>query len=85
MRTEKREFKKVEYKEVYIANDGTVFQNVEECRKYEQTAKCAIRSDIINLESEEAYEVLNRFFIGIFGWSLETLLKRAMLKEGAKG
>lgn len=28
--------------EVYSAMDGTVFNNIEECRKYENTAKCVL-------------------------------------------
>lgn len=32
------------YKTVYIANDGQEFTSEQECRKYEDTATCAIRA-----------------------------------------
>jgi len=36
----------------------------------------AIRNDVAFIKSEETYELLNKYFIGIFGWSFETLLER---------
>lgn len=37
----------------------------------------SIISDIVTCETVEEFKILNRFFVGIFGWSLETLLSRA--------
>ena len=48
---------------------------MEEFEPYE-AAKSVI-SDIVHCESEEKFKIMNNFFIGIFGWSLETALKRA--------
>ena len=48
---------------------------VVEFEPYE-AAKSVI-SDIVHCESEEKFKIMNNFFIGIFGWSLETLLRRA--------
>ena len=51
----------------------------DEFEPYE--AAKSVRADMCSLQSFEEYDVLNKFFIGIFGWSLETLLKRVQLKE----
>lgn len=53
MRTEKKEIQKIEYEYTYIANDGTEFKSEDECRKYEETAKCAIFGAIKRLEYQE--------------------------------
>lgn len=38
MTTKEQRIERVEIKKIYVANDGTEFQNEEECKKYEQTA-----------------------------------------------
>ena len=55
IRTEKIE--KIEYKNIYVANDGTEFQSEEECRKYEETATCAIKGMFNTLKMQETYAV----------------------------
>ena len=42
MTTKEQKIERVEIKKIYVANDGTEFEDVNECKKYEQTAKCAI-------------------------------------------
>ena len=42
MRKERKEFKKIEYKDVFIATDGKEFLSEDECKKYEGTCECAI-------------------------------------------
>lgn len=39
MKEIKKEIQKVEYKTLYIANDGTEFESAEECKKYEKSAR----------------------------------------------
>lgn len=39
-----RELQEVIKRIEYIANDGTIFDNKEECSKYERTCECVIRS-----------------------------------------
>lgn len=55
IRTEKIE--KIEYKNIYVANDGTEFQSEEECRKYEETATCAINGMFDTLKMQTSYAV----------------------------
>ena len=62
------------------------FANIEDIENLEDEfepyeAAKSVRADMCSLQSFEEYDVLNKFFIGIFGWSLETLLKRVQLKE----
>lgn len=52
---------------------------VAEFEPYEAAKSVAL--DIGHCENEETYKMLNNFFIGIFGWSLETALERAKEKE----
>lgn len=53
MRTEKKEIQKIEYVTTYIAKDGTEFKSEDECRKYEETAKCAIFGALQKLECQK--------------------------------
>lgn len=48
MKTIREEVKRVEVITKYEAVDGTVFTTEEECKKYEETAKCAINWKISN-------------------------------------
>ena len=45
----------------YIANDGTEFKTEDECRKYEDTAECAIRSALSKIVLKEcpSYSVVD--------------------------
>lgn len=51
MKTVKEEIKKeiIDVHTFYEAIDGTLFKNQEECKKYEETAKCLIRSKVMPL------------------------------------
>ena len=40
-----KETREVVVRTEYIAKDGTVFSNGEECRKYEGTCRCVLRSE----------------------------------------
>lgn len=40
-----RETREVVIKTEYIAKDGTVFNNAEECKKYEKTCRCVLRAE----------------------------------------
>ena len=67
MRTEKKEIQKIEYVTTYIADDGTEFKSEEECKKYEQTATCAINGmfnklKIQKFENVAEYEPFNNFY-----------------------
>lgn len=55
MRKERKEFKKIEYKDVFIANDGTEFSSEDECRKYEGTCKCAINAMFEEIPQQKTY------------------------------
>lgn len=57
MRTEKKEIQKIEYVTTYIANDGTEFKSEEECRKYEETAECAIRGMFKGLKPQHTERI----------------------------
>lgn len=46
MKVETRERTKVERYDVYVANDGTEFTNVEECKKYDESAEGVLMSKI---------------------------------------
>lgn len=48
---------------------------VEEFESWE--AAPSLRTDIRNCKSKKQLDVLNKFFIGIFGWGFDTLLERA--------
>ena len=56
MRKETREIKKIEYEYTYVADDGTEFKSEEECRKYEQTAQCAINAMFEKLPKQETFD-----------------------------
>lgn len=51
----------IEYITVYQANDGTEFQNREECEKYEQTASAVLRTRFLKLviDKETEYNLFN--------------------------
>ena len=44
MKKERKEIVRKEYKDIYIAIDGTEFDSEEECKKYEQTALVVINA-----------------------------------------
>lgn len=48
---------------------------VDEFEEWE--ASKSMKIDIRNCESVEQLELLNNFFVGIFGWSFDTLIERA--------
>lgn len=56
MKIEKKEIQRIEYKNIYIANDGTEFSTAEECKKYEQTAQCAINQAFNKLPIQSTYD-----------------------------
>lgn len=45
----------VELKVTYVANDGTVFTDRDECDKYEKTAECVIDGAFSNIKINETY------------------------------
>lgn len=49
MTERKEELKRIETIIHYVATDGTEFQDKEECEKYEQSAKCALKSNFNKL------------------------------------
>ena len=55
MRKERKEIKRVEYKDIFIANDGTEFSSEDECEKYEGTAKCAINAMFEGIPQQKTY------------------------------
>ena len=57
MTTKEQRIERVEIKKIYVANDGTEFQNEEECRKYEQTAKCTINAMFKKLKIQRTENV----------------------------
>lgn len=40
-----RETREVVVRTEYIAKDGTVFKDAEECKKYEETCRCVLRAE----------------------------------------
>lgn len=56
MEIKKKEIQRIEYKTAYVANDGTEFSNDEECRKYEQTAQCAINQAFNKLPQQSTFD-----------------------------
>ena len=57
---------------------------IEEFESYE--ARKSIQQDLWNVkDNPEKVKLLNNFFIGIFGWSFETLLNRTKEKEQERG
>ncbi len=48
MKIERKEIIKHETYNIYIASDGTEFKNEEECKRYEDTAKCVLLSKYKN-------------------------------------
>lgn len=65
MRTERKEIQKIEHATIYIANDGTEFRDEDECRKYENTAECAIKEMFNKLNPQVTYNVgdSNPFYV----------------------
>lgn len=59
MQTEFREIVKKETYEIYIASDGTTFKDKEECKRYEDTAKCVLLSKYKNwvIKSTNEWEI----------------------------
>ena len=55
---------------------------VDEFEEWE--AAKAMRIDIRNCDTLEQLELLNNFFVGIFGWSFDTLIKRAKAVDLSK-
>lgn len=42
---EVKETREVVVRTEYIANDGKIFDNIEECEKYEKTCRCVVMTD----------------------------------------
>lgn len=61
MQTEFREIIKKETYEVYTASDGTEFKDKEECKRYEDTAKCVLLSKYKNwvIKSTNEWEIFD--------------------------
>ena len=57
MTIKEEEIKRVEIKKIYVAKDGTEFDTAEECKKYEETAKCAINGMFNKLKVQYTYGV----------------------------
>lgn len=47
MKKETREVKVIKSEDVFVADDGTVFHNEEECKKYEQSAMFVVKKQIM--------------------------------------
>ena len=67
MKKERREFKRVEYKDVFIAGDGTEFSLEDECKKYEESAKYAVKQLIRNIPREDT-NCVGQDFLSSFGY-----------------
>ena len=52
MRKERKEFKRIEYVDVYVAEDGTEFSTEEQCKKYEASAKFAIEQMVRKIPNQ---------------------------------
>jgi len=52
MRKERKEIRKVEYKDLFIADDGTEFASEDECRKYEESAIFAVQKIVDKLPKQ---------------------------------
>lgn len=52
MTTKEQRIERVEIKKIYVAKDGTEFENEGECLKYEQTARCAINGMFEKLNAQ---------------------------------
>lgn len=50
MKEIKKEIQKVEYVTKYEANDGTIFNDANECRKYEESAEAVLLSNFRQLQ-----------------------------------
>lgn len=66
MEIKERKIEKTTYevKKTYVANDGTEFADMEECKKYEATAKCVIKAsfnEVIKSEIHSPDEGLPEF------------------------
>lgn len=67
MKKERREFKRVEYKDVFIAGDGTEFSSEDECRKYEESAKYAVKQLIKGVPQQATFGI-GQDFLSSFGY-----------------
>jgi len=61
IKTERIEKTIYEEKKTYVANDGTAFKDMEECEKYEETAKCVINSMFKSVPQKHEYWFNTRF------------------------
>lgn len=55
MEIKEKRIERVEIKKYYVAADGTEFASEEECRKYEDTARCAINAMFEKLEMQKTF------------------------------
>ena len=67
MKEERKEVKKVEYKTVYVADDGTEFTSSDECKKYEESAKYAVKQLIKDIPRQDTNGV-GQDFLSSFGY-----------------
>ena len=67
MRKERKEIKRVEYKDVFIAGDGTEFSSEDECKKYEESAKYAVKQLIKHIPKQDTCCV-GQDFLSSFGY-----------------
>lgn len=61
METKIKEVIETKTYELYIASDGTEFTNIEECKRYEDTAKCVLLSKYKNwvIKSTNEWEIFD--------------------------
>lgn len=53
MKIEKKKIERIEYREVFIADDGTEFANRENCEKYEKSCEGVINTRLQSLKKAE--------------------------------
>lgn len=69
MEIKEEKFEKTIYevKKTYVANDGTEFKDMEECEKYEATAKCVINEmfNKLNFQRSQCVGIAHDIFTAI--------------------
>ena len=68
MKKETKQIQKIEYEYTYIADDGTEFKSEEECKKYEETAKCAVNVMFDKLQKQVCKDVGQDDWLSAFGF-----------------
>jgi len=68
MTTKEQKIERIEIKKIYVADDGTEFQSEEECKKYEQTARCVINGMFHKLKIQKTYGVGDCEPFNFFGY-----------------